>query len=366
MGYLFDKGRFGPYLPYDFGWHSPPFVFVEPCILPTPPVWWELPWGFLGTKALPLFYPTPPCDFGHYGGGGSAQLLAEIADLKHINIELRDDIADLTHDIQVLTTAVHDLEEQIDDLLHPPPPPPPPLEPDLPVIQLNATLDITATKGNGTWINGSGIPATGVIKQVDGHSENAEMFTYRNGNTIQPFGVDQDGVVIFHGPDGPQVVDPAHGVSSANAARGAVAQGFSFDTGANAPGGMAQQAFLTAGGQEFVYIDLDPTSGVSNLALRAEYDPIHATGSSPVVFVAADSLYFPEGTILVNDNAGNDFVVQNFTNLAFFNSLIDHDPNVAGVQGGPIAPAGTYDFETVMVNINGQVLSDVHSQLILA
>lgn len=364
MGFLFDKGCLGPYLPFDFGWH-PPFFF-EPCAVPAPPVWWELPWwGYLGTKALPLFYPAPPCDFGYYGGRGSAQLLAEIADLKNITIELRDDIADLTHDIQVLTTEVHDLREQVDDLLHPTPPPPPPPEPHLPITQINATLDITATKGNGTWIVGSGIPDTGVIKQVDVHAENAQMFTYRTGNTMQPFGVDQNGVVIFHGPDGPQVVDPAHGVSSANAARGAVAQGFSFDTGANAPGGMAQQAFLTAGGQEFVYIDLDPTAGVSNLALRAEFDPIHATGSSPVVFVAADSLYFPEGTRIITDNGGNDFVVQNFTNLAFFNGLIDHDANTAGVQSGPIAPAGTYDFQTVMVNINGQVLSDVHSQLIL-
>jgi len=237
--------------------------------------------------------------------------------------------------------------------------------PALPPTQLNATLDLSSTDGSGHWKVGSGIPSNGVIKQNVGSFENAEMFTYRTGNTIQAGSVNADGSFNFYGPAGSQVVDLAHGVSAANANRGAIAIGFSFDTDTIGPGGMTQQQLLAAGGKELVRIDLDPGVGVKYLTMEAKYDPAHATGSSPVVLVAADNMFFPKGTILVNDNGGDASSFQNFTNLAFFNSLIDHDPNMPGVQGGAIAPAGNYVIETIIIDPNHKVVSDITSHLIL-
>jgi hypothetical protein len=54
---------------------------------------------------------------------------------------------------------------------------------------------------------------------------------YRQGNDILPVSVDADGTAHYVVPDGTQVVDPAHGVSSANPARAAWNFDFSVNTG---------------------------------------------------------------------------------------------------------------------------------------
>ena len=69
---------------------------------------------------------------------------------------------------------------------------------------------------------------------------------------------------------------------------------------------------------------------------------------------------------MVNDDAGNAFATQNSTNLAFFNSLIDHNPNIPGLQPGSIAPAGTYEFIETVFNPGGQVMAQIHDHIILA
>lgn len=248
---------------------------------------------------------------------------------------------------------------------------PPPFAPRLPDTQLNASLDVaTATDGNGHALFGSGNPATGWQVQEAGHNEVGMHIHYRQGDTILPDAVKPNGVLVYHGPDGAQVADPAHHVPAANANRAAVNFDWSFDTGANGPGGQTQQQFLANGGTEQIKIDLDPGAGFKWLWLDAKYDPAHNPNGSHVVWTAHNNTFaaqgIHQGDILVADDAGNTFATQNSTNLAFFNSLIDHDSHVPGIQGGSIAPAGTYDFELIMTNAHHQTIADVHSQIILA
>ncbi|MDP1908139.1 MAG: hypothetical protein Q8K85_07560, partial [Hyphomicrobium sp.] len=102
---------------------------------------------------------------------------------------------------------------------------------DLSPVILDATLDVTATDGNGHTLNGSGNPATGWEIQNQGAFQLAADVHYRQGDTVQPVAVNDDGVLIYNMPAGAQVVDPAHGVSTANANRAATSFDFSFDTG---------------------------------------------------------------------------------------------------------------------------------------
>src|SRR4051812_25988763 len=53
------------------------------------------------------------------------------------------------------------------------------------------------------------------------HIELGLKIHYRQGNDIIPTSVDSDGTAHYVVPDGAQVVDSAHGVSSANPARAA-------------------------------------------------------------------------------------------------------------------------------------------------
>ncbi|MBR0773579.1 hypothetical protein JQ543_06855 [Bradyrhizobium diazoefficiens] len=238
-------------------------------------------------------------------------------------------------------------------------------------IQQNHTLDSNATNpATGDAWFGTGNPVTGWQVLDTGHIEIGANIHYRTGDQIQPSSVASDGSLIFHGPAGPQVVDPAHNVSSANPNRAAVSFDWSFDLGANGNGGQTQQQALTHGWTEQVKIDLDPGAGFKYLTLNAVYDPVHNPGGSHVVWEAADNTFaaqgINQGQIVVADDAGNAFATQNSTNLAFFNSLIDHDPNTPGVQGGGVAPAGTYDFVETVLNPGGNVMAEIHSTIILA
>lgn len=236
-----------------------------------------------------------------------------------------------------------------------------------PAIQQNAAVDSTATDGHGHLLTGSGVPATGLQVTEQGHNELAIYMGYRTGDFIQPASVSPDGDLLFNGRAGAQVIDPAHNVTVARADRGAMAEGWSFDTGANGPGGMTQQQFLAAGGQEIIKIDLDPGAGEKNLILKAVYDAVHNPGGSHIVWQAADNTFaaqgIHQGDILVADDGGNQYTTQNTTNLAFFNNLIDHNPNQAGIQSGPIAPAGDYGFEVETVGTNHAVMLRIDSTL---
>ena len=237
----------------------------------------------------------------------------------------------------------------------------------LPATQLNATLDPTATNGHGSILSGNGTPATGWEKQDAGHDELGMYVGFRTGDLIQPSAVEHNGTLDFTGHAGAQVVDPAHNVSSANAARGAMAEGWSFDTGANGAGGQTQQQFLASGGHEQIKIDLDPGAGFKFLTLDAKYDPVHNPGGSHIVWVDHDNTFaaqgLHQGDTVIADDGGNAFATQNTTNLAFYNALIDHDPHTAGVQSGAIAPAGHYELDVSMTDAHNHTIASIQSDL---
>ncbi|MBS0535848.1 MAG: hypothetical protein JSR72_17490 [Proteobacteria bacterium] len=231
---------------------------------------------------------------------------------------------------------------------------------DLPVTQLNATLAANATDGAGHTLNGAGNPASGWEIQNNGSFQLATDVHYRQGVTVQPAAVTENGTLVYNMPAGSQVVDPAHGVSTANAARAATSFDWSFDTGAAAGPTQTIQQFLAHGGQFIFKIDLDPGPGNDPLVLHAVYDPTLNAGGSHVVWQDEHN------HVLIADDGGNAYVTQNSQNYAFYQSLIDTDPHTHGVQTGPVGPAGTFDIEAQIVNSHHQVVADIHSSLLLA
>lgn len=103
------------------------------------------------------------------------------------------------------------------------------------------TLDASSYQGAGDphpgqmWFNfpGSGNLPTNYNISTDTKTdiELGLKIHYRQGNDITPTSVDSDGTAHYVVPDGPQVIDPAHGVSSANASRAAWSFDFSVNTG---------------------------------------------------------------------------------------------------------------------------------------
>ena len=231
---------------------------------------------------------------------------------------------------------------------------------DLPITLLNATVADNATKGDGTVLNGSGNPADGWEIQNSGDFQLATDVHYRQGQTAQPVAVTDDGNLVYNMPAGSQVADPAHGVPSANAARAATSFDFSFDTGVGPGLHQTIQQFLESGGRFIFNIDLDPGQGNDPLSLHADYDPIHNTGGSHVVWEDAHH------NIVIADDAGTEYVTQNSQNYAFYQSLIDTDPHAHGIQTGPVGVAGTFEIEAKIIAPHHDVIADIHSTLILA
>ncbi|MDI1345583.1 MAG: hypothetical protein PSV22_15990 [Pseudolabrys sp.] len=231
---------------------------------------------------------------------------------------------------------------------------------DVPVTFLGATLDVTATDGHGHTLNGAGNPAAGWETQTDGAFQLGTDVHYRQGDTVQPVAVNDDGVLIYNMPAGAQVVDADHGVSTANANRAATSFDFSFDTGVGPGSHQTIQQFLMSGGQFIFKIDLDPTQDNDPLTLHAVYDTVHNTGGSHVVW--QDS----HNNIVIGDDGGNQYVTQNSQNLAFYQNLIDVDPHTHGIQTGPIGATGTYDIEAQIVSAHHEVIADIHSALVIA
>ena len=223
---------------------------------------------------------------------------------------------------------------------------------DLPPIYLDTSLDVTATDGNGHTLNGSGNPAGGWEVQNIGSFQLGADVHYRQGDIVQPAAVTDDGVLVYNMPAGAQVVDPAHGVSSANANRAAASFDFSFDTGVGPGAHQTIQDFLASGGEFIFKIDLDPTAHNNPLTLHAVYDPVHNTGGSHVVWEDAHS------NVIIGDDGGNAYVTQNSQNLAFYQSLIDVDPHTHGIQTGSVGPAGLFDIEEQIVAPHQNVIAD--------
>ena len=118
------------------------------------------------------------------------------------------------------------------------------------------------------------------------------------------------------------------------------------------------QQFLNSGGQFIFKIDLDPTDHNDPLVLHAVYDPTLNTGGSHVVW--EDS----HNNVIIADDAGNEYVTQNSQNYAFYNALIDTDPNTPGIQPSATAgPAGVFTIEEQIIAPHHQVIADIRSEL---
>lgn len=231
---------------------------------------------------------------------------------------------------------------------------------DLPLTEINATVADNATKGNGTILNGTGNSASGWEIQNAGNMQLATDIAYRQGFTAQPTAVTDDGTLIYNMPAGQQVVDPAHGVPVARADRAATSFDWSFDTDVTGSSSQTIQEFLADGGQFIFKIDLDPSEDNDPLVLHAVYDPTINTGGSHVVWKDKHD------NVVIADDAGNAYVTQNSQNYAFYQSLIDVDPNTHGIQTGPVGPAGTFEIEAKIIGEHHNVIADIHSTLLLA
>ncbi len=230
----------------------------------------------------------------------------------------------------------------------------------LPVTLLDATVADNATDGNGHILSGSGNPADGWETQNNGDFQLATDVHYRQGDTVQPSAVGDNGALIYNMPAGPQVADPVHDVPGANANRAATSFDYSFDTGVGTGTHQTIQQFLASGGQFIFNIDLDPSQQNDPLTLHAVYDPTINTGGSHVIW--EDQHH----NVIIGDDAGNDYVTQNSQNYAFYQSLIDTDPHTHGIQTGPVGPAGTFEIEEQIIAPHHDVIADIHSTLVLA
>jgi hypothetical protein len=239
----------------------------------------------------------------------------------------------------------------------------------LPPVGLG-NLDANATDGNGHALFGSGNPSTNWEIQSNSNFQLGTNIHYRTGDQILPEANDH-GTLIYDAPAGPQVVDTAHGVSSAQANRGATSFDFSFSTG-HGSNPETIQSFLAHGGEMLVKIDVDPTAKTDFLTLHAVYDSTLNAGGSHVVWEDKN------GSVVIGDDSGNQYVTQNSQNLAFYQSLIDTNPNKPGVQTGGVSPPGQYDLVFEMLDHgnasahglansdsqgNGNVVAFQHTQL---
>lgn len=210
-------------------------------------------------------------------------------------------------------------------------------------------LDTNATDGNGHALFGSGNPATGWEIQSNGEFQLGTNVHYRKGDQISPT-TDDHGTLIYQVPAGPQVVDPAHGVSSAQSNVNAINWDYSFSTG-HGTNTETLQNFLTHG-QMLIQIDTDPGQGTNFLTLHAVYDPSKNTeGARSSGIVWEDNA----GDVVIHDDDGNANVTQNSQNPAFYASLIDTNPTQPGIQppSNGIAPPGQYDLVFEMIDHKG-------------
>src|SRR5437763_10600607 len=96
------------------------------------------------------------------------------------------------------------------------------------------TVDSSAQFGTQMYFGNGNSPANYHIDQNNTLGFQLDLKEhYRTGNDLSPTSVDADGTAHFTAPAGLQVADPAHGVGSANATRGAWNFDFVVATGLN-------------------------------------------------------------------------------------------------------------------------------------
>jgi hypothetical protein len=212
----------------------------------------------------------------------------------------------------------------------------------------DATVAPAGIAANGFLFFGSGNPPTGFAQQEDPKTplELDLSLIYRTGDTIQPAGVTGCGEIIYRVPAGPQVVDPAHNVTAANANRAAWNFNYAVVLG---DGADTLEEFLRERNSLEIKIDLDPGPGVRTLTLHAVFDPTLNPGGSHIVWQTR------QGQVLFGDDGGTAAATENSENDAFWRTLIGSDPRQLGYDFEP----ATFNLELKAARSDGHVLADI-------
>jgi hypothetical protein len=129
------------------------------------------------------------------------------------------------------------------------------------------TVDSSAVFGSQMYFGSGNSPNNFHIEQNNTLGIQLDLKEhYRTGNDIAASSVDADGTAHFSVPSGTQVVDPAHGVGSANAGRGAWNFDFVVATGLNGQttdlSSFTFKLAITQNGTNTHIFDLDPATHV--------------------------------------------------------------------------------------------------------
>jgi len=167
---------------------------------------------------------------------------------------------------------------------------------------------------------------------------------YRTGNDLTPASVDADGTAHFTAPAGTQIVDPAHGVGSANAGKGAWNFDFVVDTGLNgATTNLSDFTFkiaITQNGTNTHIFDLDPATH------------IWIDESNPLVGFGGDDFNHPATA------STQSHVAENSVNMAFLTGAF-------GNLATSTAVGTTYDIKLEAFD-HTHLVGMVHDFVILA
>lgn len=171
------------------------------------------------------------------------------------------------------------------------------------------------------------------------HIELGLKIHYRQGNDITPTSVDADGTAHYTAPAGAQVVDPAHGVSSANPARAAWNFDFSVNTGLD-----GSTKTLNDFDFRIIIKSGDGETGT--------FDLQHVAAGNTPWLNAAHTAGFAD------EDGSNPQLSQNSVNLgfAFMQAIFGADAMNAGE---------TYDI-TLQAFDHGKIVAQVHDVLLLA
>ena len=208
---------------------------------------------------------------------------------------------------------------------------------------LSAPAQDAGSPGN-MWA-GSGLKATNFILQ-ENLPEGVELAIkahYRQGNDILPTYIDGKGRIHVNVPAGLQVVDPAHGVPVANAAR--AAWNFAYSVNTALPD--ARPSLDNYEGE--LWIDLDPSTKTDYLKLKlTKLGPPAALPSQ----VNGYGWKFGSTTV-IGDDEGTSRVTQNSQNIIFYAALIDTNKPAPGIQPYTLGPA-EFDVKLILREKKGK------------
>jgi hypothetical protein len=213
--------------------------------------------------------------------------------------------------------------------------------------QLSRGCDRRRTASPTQLYFGNGNPPTNyhIVDNASAGIQLALKEIYRTGDDIGPSSVDADGTAHFTGPDGTQVVDPAHNVSGANATRSAWNFNYVVDTGLN--GSLSTlsdfdfKIVVTQNGTNTHTFDLDAATHV------------WVDEANPAVGFGGDDFNHPASAMVQSQ------VAENSVNLAF----------LAGAFGSlatAAAAGNTYDITLEALDHQNHILSSVHDVILLA